>query len=390
MGNEKNIFRLAKIIVKSFREELLAEEQEILDHWLQEKEVNSQLYRRYAEEDFLKQKSQEAANIDWQQDYQNFLRKHEIKQQRVLNREWIRYAAIIFILFTVGSLFWLQPTNQPEEEIVIPTKTMQHPQVMLTLAGGKSIAVSDSTQLEEIDGTVVSGQTGQLTYKTEKTTEPEELIYHKLEIPRGAEYLLTLADGSQVWLNSESMIHYPVQFNSEKREVYIEGEAFFKVAHDTVHPFVVHTGNTRIEVLGTEFNVRNYLDEMEIATTLVKGSVRLISEKNNQEIILKPNEQGNIDKENGNLTSQKVNVYLYTAWKDARFVFRNTRMEDLLTILARWYDLEIFYQNNIVKDICFTGDMPRMANFQQLLNIIESNERVSFIIKDRTITVLQR
>lgn len=259
---------------------------------------------------------------------------------------------------------------------------------VLILAGGQKILLTDSVRMEEIDGTLVAGENGGLTYeRKDSTAGNEDLIYNKLEIPRGAEYFLTLADGTKIWLNSESVLRYPVNFTGEKREVFIEGEAFFKVTRDSLHPFIVHAANTQIEVLGTEFNVRNYKDEQHVATTLVEGSVCLTSEKGNHQAILKPGEQGNTDLTTGDIVTGKVDLYLYTAWKDARFVFRNTRMEELLNTLSRWYDLEVFYQNNAVKDICFTGDMTRMADFRQLLNIIEANERVRFTIHNRVITV---
>lgn len=390
MKTEKDTFRLARILVKSFEEELTREEQEILDQWLDEKEQHRELYRHYHSDAFLVQKLKAGSEINWPQDYKDFIQKHIARHSKRYLRQWLRYAAIFILPLSLAIGWWLLPSLQTEDKPAIASAVTEKSKPILTLAGGQKISLNNNVDVAETDGTRVAGENGQLVYKKssgDSIVHSESPIYNRLEIPRGAEYFLTLTDGTKIWLNSETVIRYPVNFTGEKREVYLEGEAFFKVAKNTERPFIVHTTCTQIEVLGTEFNVRNYNNEFQIATTLVNGSVRLTSQIENNRVILKPGEQGNIDKLTGTLNVEKVDPYLYTAWKDARFVFRNTRMEELLNTLARWYDLQIFYQNNAVKDICFTGDMTRMEDFRQILNIIENNERVGFTVRNRTITV---
>lgn len=390
MKTEKDTFRLARILVKSFEEELTREEQEILDQWLDEKEQHRELYRHYHSDAFLVQKLKAGSEINWQQDYKDFIQKHIARHSKRYLRQWLRYAAIFILPLSLAIGWWLLPSLQTEDRPAIASAVTEKSKPILTLAGGQKISLNNNVDVAETDGTRVAGENGQLVYKKssgDSIVHSKSPIYNRLEIPRGAEYFLTLTDGTKIWLNSETVIRYPVNFTGEKREVYLEGEAFFKVAKNTERPFIVHTTCTQIEVLGTEFNVRNYNNEFQIATTLVNGSVRLTSEIENNRVILKPGEQGNIDKLTGTLNVEKVDPYLYTTWKDARFVFRNTRMEELLNTLARWYDLQIFYQNNAVKDICFTGDMTRMEDFRQILNIIENNERVGFTVRNRTITV---
>ena len=388
MKNEKNTFRLAEIIVRSFRTELTPEEQAVLDAWLSEDKHHEVLYKRYAGEEFLKQKQAEVREMDWQKDYLHFIKKYPLPRRTLHFSRWTKYAALFILPLALGIFLWLQYAVQPAV-LTAEVVPVEKAKPVLTLAGGQKIVLTDSVRMQETDGTLVAGETGVLSYQREHVTgdSVRQTLYNRLEIPRGAEYFLTLADGTKIWLNSESEIRYPVNFSGSKREVYLIGEAFFKVAEDQNHPFVVHAQETQIEVLGTEFNVRNYADESHVATTLVNGSVRLTDIKTTQKIILKPGEQGCIDKTTGIPDVRDVDTYLYTAWKDSRFVFRNTRMEDLLNTLVRWYDLEIFYQNNSVKDICFTGDMTRMGDFRRILSIIESNERVRFMIDDRTVIV---
>lgn len=390
MEKEKKIFRLAEIIGKSFREELSEEERMLLEKWLAVSENNRKQYARYQSETFLQRKRQEYAAIDWQSDYRNFLAKHQPSKRRKSLRTMLKYAAI-WLLPLIGGITLWQWNHSGQDLTVVQNQPAGHigTAPILTLANGKKIILTDSIGQNAISGADLNPERNTLTYLPatdsvipEKVSEP---IYNQLEIPRGAEYFLTLSDGTKIWLNSETVLRYPEAFQNKQREVFIEGEAYFQVKHDSLHPFIVYAAQSRIEVLGTEFNVRSYRNETAIATTLVQGSVSLISETQN--LILHPGEQGCVTKADGQLTVREVDTYLYTAWKDSRFVFRNTRMEDLLNTLVRWYDLTIFYQNSDIKNIRFSGDMSRMDNFQQLLNIIENNERVRFTVNNRTVTV---
>lgn len=390
MGQEKKIFRLAELLVKSFGEDLSPGEQDILDRWIKESPRNRKLYKRYKTAGFLESKMEQARSIDWQADCREFLRTRMPERKTVMWRRLIKYAAMILLPLTAGWSAWYFMGQKEEEYTLAQEMTVPHQLPVLTLGNGERIFLSDSIRMKESDGTWVDAGNKVLSYTSVSLpdTTKQELVYNQLEIPRGAEYVLTLSDGTRVWLNSESRLRYPVNFTGERREVFVQGEAYFQVQHDAGHPFSVHAEQARIEVLGTEFNVCTY--EEEVVTTLVNGSVCMGSEKKGQQMLLIPGEQGSVDKNSGSLQKQAVDTYLYTAWKDGRFVFRNTRMEELLNTLGRWYDLTVFYQNEIVKDIRFTGDMPRMGDFHQLLNIIGQNGRVGFQIQGRTVTVMAK
>lgn len=383
---EEEIYRLAKIIVKSFREELKTEEQDLLNQWLREDKAHQKLYRRYGEEKFLKDKFEMAGKIDWKVDYRVFMLKHPSGRRSLRVTQWLKYAAVLILPLVI--FLWLKQENTPVKMAQM-TKAPQALPVLI-VGSGERILLTDTLGMKEVDGILVEGKGSGVYYRskdTESDWKDTSIVFNRIEVPRGAEYLLALSDGTEIWLNSESEVRYPVKFSGQTREVFVQGEAFFKVAEDSLYPFIVHAGQAKIEVLGTEFNVRSYEDETTVATTLLSGSVRLTDEGSKQTCILKPGQQGNIDKKNGRTEIREVDTYLYTAWKEGRFVFRNARMEDLLNTLARWYDLTLFYQNEAAKDIRFTGDMSRMGEFSQLLHIIEMNELVGFNIHDRTIIV---
>lgn len=216
--------------------------------------------------------------------------------------------------------------------------------------------------------------------ETDTTTAP---VYHKITIPRGGEYILRLADGTRVWLNSETELEYPVVFTKKQRQVFLKGEAYFEVAPDSLHPFIVKTEQQNLRVLGTSFAIRAYANESVILTTLETGKVNIHSK--GQEVILTPGEQSCL--KDGNLTVAKVNTTLFTAWHKGIFIFQDQPLENILNTLARWYNIDIFYTNENLKDIHFTGELKRYDRIQDFLCKLEILEKVRFTIKGRTVTV---
>lgn len=149
--------------------------------------------------------------------------------------------------------------------------------------------------------------------------------WHTLEVSKGGEYIMTLQDGTVVWLNSETKMRYPVQFSGQNREVWLEGEAYFKVAKNEKQPFVVKTENMDVRVLGTEFNLKAYADEKWVQATLVRGEVAVFTGMDKSvRNTLKPEQQAEWDIEKGKLDVKTVELDLYIAWKNGQFVFRWT------------------------------------------------------------------
>ena len=166
-----------------------------------------------------------------------------------------------------------------------------------------------------MEGTVVTNDSNRLAYKQNHSGNPSTLEYNTIIIPRGGEYQLILSDGSRVWLNSDTRLRYPVSFIGEKREVYLEGEAYFEVSHSD-KPFEVHGGGQCVRVLGTSFNVMAYGDESKVQTTLVSGSVRVVLDQSDKTVLLTPGHQAEMDKNSGKITMREVNVENYIGWKD--------------------------------------------------------------------------
>lgn len=388
---ENNIFQLARIIAASLRGKANDEEQRTLREWLSVSTRNEKIYDGFKDGKRLEQKIVESQQINWKNDYQHFITKRQRARKNRRMKTIIRYAAILTLPIVAASIFLLQKNDrQAIVSISEVIKPGEHKAVLIT-GGGERITLSDSTlsPIQEQNGMIVNVMNNKVFYTLPEDSlcTQESPIFNTLQIPRGGEYFLTLADGTEVWLNAETEIRYPVQFTGNKRVVYLDGEAYFTVAPDKKKPFTVVSTHASVSVLGTQFNFRAYPDEQDVQTTLVSGSVIMQSEKYKQQVKLVPGEQGVLEKRSANLTKLEVNTYLYTAWKDGRFAFRDARLEDLFNILARWYDLSVFYQSPEAKDIRFTGDLNKTDDFKSILKIIEQNERVTFTVNQRTVFI---
>ena len=179
----------------------------------------------------------------------------------------------------------------------------------------------------------------------------------------------------------------PGRFVGGKREVYLKGEGYFQVSKDSCRQFIVHLQNSEITVLGTAFNVSAYEDEAHVYTTLEEGRVAFYSRQNKQRILLKPGMQSDMEVATGKTVVSEVDPSLYSAWIEGRFVFQSLDLESILRQLQRWYDFEVFFQQQEVKNYRFRGVLSRDMDIRQALDIIEETTDLKFDIKGKTILV---
>ena len=188
-----------------------------------------------------------------------------------------------------------------------------------------------------------------------------------------------------MWLNSVSQLRYPVQFTGKERKVYLSGEAYFDVKTDSLRPFVVESEGMDVRVYGTEFNVTAYQDE-KLRTTLVQGKVG-IKVDGEKELLLRPGQMAEYDAQTKHLEVQEVNTYLYTAWIEGTFAFKDETIEEIMGRLSRWYDLNVFYANEEVKKQLYDGIIPQVKDFEDILRMIEGTATIHFEIKGNTVIV---
>lgn len=304
------------------------------------------------------------------------LRINKIKRRKRLLLLGNIAAVLLVVLSVAGVMMWLVGDVDQERQVVAEQQLQPgSSKATLILGDGQQLALDEfkDSVITSMRGTQIQVGDQQLDYQSTQARKEEVNI---IKTPRGGEYNLLLADGTRVWLNAESELKYPVTFTSEKREITLSGEAYLEVAHNPDKPFIVHTTRGAVEVLGTSFNIKDYSDEKEMATTLIEGKVRL-SSKNGQQAILSPSMQGIVSADN-KIDLQEVDVNLYTSWKDGLFAFRNQTLGQIILDLSRWYDFQFWFENNQLKDIRFTGEIERYDNPLPLLEVLEKTHEVEF------------
>ena len=259
---------------------------------------------------------------------------------------------------------------------------------VLTLASGEQVNLEEwGRDSLWKDGTLIRKRKGELTYEQKAgDMQQEEMLFNTITIPRSGEYKLVLSDGTKVWLNSASKLKYPVAFTGGQRKVFLEGEAYFKVAKNEKQPFVVKTENMDVRVLGTEFNLKAYADEKWVQATLVRGEVAVFTGMDKSvRNTLKPEQQAEWDIEKGKLDVKTVELDLYIAWKNGQFVFRGQRLTEIMTVLERWYDFEVCYQADWIKEVEFAGKLNRSASIEPILDVIRSTHKINVNTRGKTI-----
>lgn len=361
------------------KEEITTEEQNIFKEWI--RKVNNQ--KKFRELQNIRSaiyaigvSKQVNSERGWE------ICRRQLKFQR-RNLRFLPYAAAVLVVGLGISLGILNKRPQvappvlPVSQQVVPGQK----QAVLTLSTGQQVILSDSlSPMTEKNGTTIQNTGSQLVYNQSDTSDI--LVYNTVTVPRGGEYKLTLSDGSVVWVNSESEITYPVTFSANTREITLKGEAFFEIKKDNNRPFIVRTHQFDIRVTGTQFNVRSYPEDIASAT-LAQGSIQL--EESNHITPLEPGQQASLI--NGRIQVRDIDLEEAIAWRYEAFCFKHRPLESLLNEIARWYDIEIFYQNNEVRNYHFTAWFRRSTSIHELMGILEKTEQIKLELKGKTLTV---
>lgn len=362
------------------------EEKEFLQ-WLEEDVRNRELIERLRNNEGVQERMDYFQHVDEAKGWSGIKHHcHFRKEKRFFWENIIRYAAMIAV---VAGGFWLLRDGESQKVEMVNVEKVglenNEGRVVVELAGGERLVLGDSLDLKQGEfegGKFLEAKEG-LKFSAQSTAEQSREM-NRIVVPRGGEYQIVLSDGTKVWLNADTYLVFPSVFDKRERVVAVEGEAFFEVAHNASWPFVVKMDKSTVKVLGTSFNINTY--DRRNTTTLVEGVVELALERGNCR--LKPGEQGVV--ENGKVSVASVDVREYISWKDGFFIFRNRRLEDALTVLSRWYDLQVFYQNERVKGLHFTGNIRKHSDVRQLLKYWEETGMVGFEMKGKTLMVFEK
>lgn len=304
---------------------------------------------------------------------------------------WWRYAAAAaLVAITAGIAYkWNEFTGTKTSLAQLPAAESQVKpggnKAMLTLADGSVIVLTDAedgTLARQGNTRVVKLANGQLAYESGRAAEGAALL-NTIVTPRGGKYQITLPDGTKVWLNAASSLRYPAAFTKNAREVSLTGEAWFDVAGNATSPFIVNVNDTKVEVLGTQFNIMAYDNEASVATTLLDGAVRV--NYHDQKVQLQPGQQAVGGRDGKMSVINDVNTKQVTAWKNDYFQFNADQLDLVMRQLERWYDVSVKYEGGI-PNRKFGGKISRSSPLSDVLKALELSN-VKCRLEGRTIVV---
>ncbi|SFD15562.1 FecR family protein [Chitinophaga sp. CF118] len=371
---------LVRILYKCLSGAVLSSgEQQTLDEWLDAEPQNKIVYAEIMSGEWpvseLKYYNSISYDDNWARVQQKIAGAALYEERPVKRlRFWWAAAAIVFVL--LGGIWFLKQQTQPKNEkgVQLADIAPGTQGAILTLADGSTVV------LDSLNNGVVASQhgvkavlmNGELLYQKSGSESANTIVYNSMTTPKGRQFHLVLPDGSHVWLNAQSSIRYPTTFTGKERRVNISGEVYFEVKKDEQKPFIVNVPDrAEIAVLGTDFNIKAYIEEPSLNTTLVNGTVKVLSTKG-QNAILKPGYTAQI------LTSRPDDIKIVPAdidqvlaWKNGAFYFDDATLQEVMRELSRWYDIEVVYEPGL-PETRFGGKISRDVSLAGLLRGLQA------------------
>ena len=381
--------RIVRLLQLYLLGDITEEERQELEDWCEEAPRNRKLFEQICQEDLFSKERYVYEKIHDTKAFSVFEKRVSKVSSRSIGNWWKYAAVLLFPILVVGSWKLMHETEQVS--IVASSVAPIQPgcsQAVLVLDDGRKVFLKEEEEgvISEDKEITVTGEKDRLVYTSSEGKNVDEIRFNELEVPRGGEYKVRLADGTLVYLNSATRMKYPVKFDEKERKVYLSGEAYFEVAKDPERPFFVEMDGVEVRVYGTSFNVNTH-QEGNIQTVLVKGSIGVKVLSSGMESVIRPGQMAEFKQGNTKVDVKDVNVAVYTDWKDGIFRFENQRLEDILAVLSNWYDMNVFYQTVSVKELHFSGYMERYKDVSVILEAITLSTGVTFSIQGKTIIV---
>jgi len=381
--------RIVRLLQLYLLGDITEEERQELEDWCEEAPRNRKLFEQICQEDLFSKERYVYEKIHDTKAFSVFEKRVRKVSSRSIGNWWKYAAVLLFPILVVGSWKLMHETEQVS--IVASSVAPIQPgcsQAVLVLDDGRKVFLKEEEEgvISEDKEITVTGEKDRLVYTSSEGKNVDEIRFNELEVPRGGEYKVRLADGTLVYLNSATRMKYPVKFDEKERKVYLSGEAYFEVAKDPERPFFVEMEGVEVRVYGTSFNINTH-QKGNIQTVLVKGSIGVKVLSSGMESVIRPGQMAEFKQGNTKVDVKDVNVAVYTDWKDGIFRFENQRLEDILAVLSNWYDMNVFYQTVSVKELHFSGYMERYKDVSVILEAITLSTGVTFSIQGKTIIV---
>ena len=382
--------KIKKLIVKFLAKEANLKELRQLELWIRNPE-NEHLFKEYFKANHYANKVLKTYDLETAK--KNILQ--QINRRKAKSNYIFKYAvaATLALILTTTYFFGDSFFNTTDKDVVSPpifnANTIEYgkDKAVLTLENGSQIALEKGNSIQTQNAT----SDGKVLVYQNKAKQIVELVYNQLTVPRGGQFVVELSDGTKVWLNSESQLKYPVSFiKGQSREVELAyGEAYFDVSPSSKHKgakFKVFNQFQEIDVLGTEFNIKAYKGESNVYTTLVEGKISVSID--NKNLGLKPNQQLDLDINNNTSAIKTVDVYNEVSWKDGVFSFESKTLEEVMKVFSRWYDIEIVFKNNSIKNEEFVGILRKNKNLETILKSFKNYGVIkNFEIEDKKVVL---
>ncbi len=369
------IFNKIIILSKQIANALLKDEQptDLNKSDLFNEDDKTHILTNLTDESLIKQRLDIQKQIDKKTDWKKIKSRIEVP---VRNIYW-HYAAAATVVGILATTYFFKDNitdssfNNTTPIIVNNEIEPGTEKATLTLNNGEAVALVKGTTYQTQNATS-NGE--EIVYNNSANSSSQELVYNYLSVPQGGQFHIKLSDDTEVWLNSESLLKFPVSFtDGESRQVeLVYGEAYFDVSHSTEHKgadFRVIHDQQEVQVLGTEFNIKAYKEETNVYTTLVQGKVAVSFE--NQNKILKPGEQLNLNIFTKNANISMVDVYDQISWKKGVFSFKRKSLKEIMQVLSRWYDMEVDFENKDLESVGFSGVLGKEQSIDEILEIIK-------------------
>ncbi|MEJ8781496.1 MULTISPECIES: FecR family protein [Butyricimonas] len=375
---KKNIYDDASLIKKSLIKDLSDKEQKELDQLLDDQSLQD-VYKELSDRGYLKKQFMEYEKYSSQKAYREF-KERRGHSGRIRIVRWVAVVAAMWVL-ALGVTLWMT-FGKKENVAPLPVASKIIPagekKATLTLADGTEVHVEEITaRVLQEKGMNIEYRNGEIVYhKSEEETT--EVVYNKLEVPRGGECMIKLDDGTKVWVNAETKLKYPVVFVGDRREVVLEGEAFFDVAKNE-KPFIVKTSFGDVRVLGTAFGISAYASEPESYTTLVRGKVS-VEREGIKPVVILPGEQV-VTFKDGKMIKQEVDVEEFVGWKDGIYVFKEKSLGEIMKTLERWYNISVDFQDKSLVDLPFTGNLKRYDDINVFFDALTRTGDMKYRVK---------
>ena len=362
-----------------------AEEAGKLREWIDKASENRELFEQYLKTVKINRMVEGADWLDEERAWQELAGKIRRGRIKSFYRRLSLGAAVVIIFIGLGMAFW-QRNKLTEQEVHLIKFLPGSTKATLILANGSQIDLTrgDLKEVITTEALIENDSLLGLQYNHIKLRD-EQPVFHTVKVPVAGEYHFTLSDGTKVWMNSDSELRFPVNFTSNRREIFIKGEAYFEVEPDRERPFIVHANQVSIQVLGTKFNVSAYGESQQVLTTLVQGGVNVKYAGLQTE--LQPGFQAVTDIKAGTMDRREVEVGMYTSWTKGIFEYENMPLSDIAVQLSRWYDVRIIFAAPEFANRRFTGVVRKYDVLNDVLSIIEQTTDVCFIVNGKEIVV---